>query len=352
MGYILGLFLTIMVINNVDSQELKLRKPYSQKNCPATMTNQMKAANILIARKIIRKLENITSVLDCSQPCASDSLCAYFSYHSVNRRCLHFKGLLAEHTIAQLMSDGWRYGRSVNGKIVFYTKLSTCDTEYCQKSCLFDIKEFVDGFIPYGAGNGDQFVREGDDVTDCTPVSGDFPLFTTKGHYRLCISSNGYFTVDTQSFSYTPSLENNAHIMMIPFNADTRSNGSDISFRMTSDPNDMILIDEAIMLSLNRPGYPADYKTKQALLVTNNNIPHYKYSRSNERYHFQTVLATDFTHTFIYMSFDRVDVGGPDNIGFNQPGICTRKFGLKSDGSLVTNSNIGIPGKYVFLAVC
>ena len=28
---------------------------------------------------------------------------------------------------------------------MFYTKLSTCDTEYCQKSCLFDIKEFVDG---------------------------------------------------------------------------------------------------------------------------------------------------------------------------------------------------------------
>ena len=139
---------------------------------------------------------------------------------------------------------------------------------------------------------------------------------------------------------------------MISFNADTRSNGSNISFRMTSNPQDLVLIDDAIMLSLSRPGYPANYKTKQALLITNNNVPHYSFRRSHEKYHFQTVLATDFTHAFVYWTFGRIDAEAMDNIGFHQPGICTNKFGLKADGSLVTNSNIGIPGKYVYMLEC
>ena len=138
--------------------------------------------------------------------------------------------------------------------------------------------------------------------------------------------------------------------MLVPFNTDLRSSGADISFRITSNPDDIKLIDDAIMLSLNQPGYPASYKTQEAIIITNNHIAYY--ANAEQKFHFQTVLATDFTHAFVYVSFDRLERQGEDNIGFHQPGIGTKNFGLTADGTLVNNSNIGIPGRYVFLLEC
>ena len=63
-------------------------------------------------------------------------------------------------------------------------------------SKIFD--QYFSGFIPYGEGFGDQYVRKGDDVTTCTPVSPDFPLFTTKGHHQICVS----FFLEIQLLAY------------------------------------------------------------------------------------------------------------------------------------------------------
>ena len=135
--------------------------------------------------------------------------------------------------------------------------------------------------------------------------------------------------------------------MLVPFNYDLRSYGRDILYRVTTDQNILRLINKDIALSKSAP----TFQSKEAIVITFNNVPYY--DNRNILFRFQAVIATDYKNTYTIFNYIRIDRPSYDNIGYAEPDgkiSCTpyKRFNINGN-NLTTTSNIGKPGKFVFL---
>ncbi|XP_066920704.1 uncharacterized protein [Clytia hemisphaerica] len=216
-------------------------------------------------------------------------------------------------------------------------------------SSIYVQPENCTGFsIPCGPQFGDQFVQAGDDVATCfSSFSKKFPLFSRVNRSKICICSNGYITLDKLQNSFRKSLTSGYPSVLIPFNYDMISLGNNILYRTTKDQNILNLVDRDISLSKS----VSSFKSKEAIVVTFNNVPHY--GNRNMIFRYQVVIATDYKNTYTIFNYDRMDNSGYDNIGYAEPDgevSCTpyKRFNLNGH-TLTTSSNVGKPGKFIFL---
>eukprot|EP00111_Clytia_hemisphaerica_P010998 TCONS_00032248-protein len=202
-------------------------------------------------------------------------------------------------------------------------------------------------FLPFGKEFGDDYGNAGDDVATCfSSFSQEFPLFFTKNHSKVCISSNGYITVDKHVSRIAAPLTSD-YTVLVPFNHDMRSLGNDISFRATKNKTILKVIDEDIA----QKHHSGEFRSKEAIVITFNNLQYYR--NSNLTYNYQAVLATDYDKVYAIFHYERMDTRGKNNIGFNEPSTTdscntTLIFNL-NENNLTTSSNIDKPGKFVFL---
>uniref|UniRef100_A0A7M5WRE4 NIDO domain-containing protein n=1 Tax=Clytia hemisphaerica TaxID=252671 RepID=A0A7M5WRE4_9CNID len=202
-------------------------------------------------------------------------------------------------------------------------------------------------FIPYGQSYGDRFANEGDSSSTCfSSFSKRFPLFSTANRSQVCINSNGFITVDNSNTDTRASLTS-YYSVLVPFNYDLKSYGRDILYRSTTQQNILSMIDKDILLSKSVPSF----KSKEAIVITFNNVPYY--DKRNILFRFQVVMATDYKNTYTIFNYDRIDNPGYGNIGYAEPDgevSCTpyKSFNLNGN-TLTTSSNVGKPGKFVFL---
>ena len=125
-----------------------------------------------------------------------------------------------------------------------------------------------------------------------------------------------------------------------------RSYGNDILYRTTKDQITLRLIDGDIALSKTTPSF----KSKEAIIITFNNVSYYKDRDILFRY--QVVITTDYKNTYTIFNYDRMDRASYDNIGYAEPDgrvSCTPYKHFNVNGNkLTTTSNVGFPGKFVF----
>ena len=109
------------------------------------------------------------------------------------------------------------------------------------------------------------------------------------------------------------------------------------------------MIDQDIAPAL-RHTYDDDFKAREAIIVTYNHIP--KYGNYNIRYHFQVVIATDFTHTFVILNYYDLD-SSAGKVGFHDTDCHQRTYFQRSYNSgpkrnLDRSSNVGVTGRFVY----
>jgi len=131
-----------------------------------------------------------------------------------------------------------------------------------------------------------------------------------------------------------------------------RSNGKDVFYRTTNDTAVLKLVDRDIALLLNKQKTgPTKFNARTAVIVTYNNVV--AYSSSSYRFKYQVVIATDYKHTYTIMNYHRLDLSTRGSSGFYERSSCkinTDVFTNSSDRTVLTStSNVGIPGKHVYL---
>ena len=135
--------------------------------------------------------------------------------------------------------------------------------------------------------------------------------------------------------------------ILIPYNLDLVNHGQNILYRTTKDPITLMLIDQDISLALEKYDNHSRFDATEAIIVTFDNIPQYG---NTNRFKYQAVIVTDYTNTFAILNYERLDENG-DEVGFSDPSCnYLKRFTTSSDKTVLTNtSNVGIPGKHIFL---
>ena len=136
--------------------------------------------------------------------------------------------------------------------------------------------------------------------------------------------------------------------ILIPYNLDLNNHGQNILYRTTKDPITLKLIDQDILLALEKYKHHSRFDATEAIVVTFDNIP--RYGNTNYRFKYQAVIATDYTNTFAILNYERLDENG-NEVGFSDPSCnYLKRFTTSSDKTVLSNtSNVGIPGKHIFL---
>ena len=136
--------------------------------------------------------------------------------------------------------------------------------------------------------------------------------------------------------------------ILIPYNLDLYNHGQNILYRTTKDPITLKLIDQDISLALEKSKNYSRFDATEAIIVTFDNIP--RYNNNQSRFKYQAVIVTDYTNTFAILNYGRLDENG-DEVGFSDPSCkYLKRFTTLSDKTVLTNtSNVGIPGKHIFL---
>ena len=134
--------------------------------------------------------------------------------------------------------------------------------------------------------------------------------------------------------------------ILIPYNLNLKNYGHNILYRTTKDPITLKLIDQDILLALKNYKQYSRFNATEAIIVTFNNIP--RYNNNQSRFKYQAVIVTDYTNTFAILNYERLDESG-NEAGFSDCNYLKR-FTTSSDKTVLTNtSNVGIPGKHIFL---
>ena len=123
--------------------------------------------------------------------------------------------------------------------------------------------------------------------------------------------------------------------------------GQNILYRTTKNPIILKLIDKDISLAPEKSKNYSRFDATEAIIVTFDNIP--RYGNTN-RFKYQVVIVTDYTNTFAILNYERLDENG-NEVGFSDPSCnYLKRFTSSSDKTVLTNtSNVGIPGKHIFL---
>lgn len=141
-----------------------------------------------------------------------------------------------------------------------------------------------------------------------------------------------------------------ANTLLVPYNVDLVSNGLDTFHRKTKDQKILSLIDRDVAKTLQTPGHPTQFKSKEAIIITFNNV--HKYGKPNIRFKYQVIIVTDYTNTFTILNYERLDEASSTVVGFTDPLSCkhtAKFFGDRNNKALLTTSNVGEAGKHVFL---
>ena len=124
--------------------------------------------------------------------------------------------------------------------------------------------------------------------------------------------------------------------------------GQNILYGTASSSYTFKVINQEISLALGRSGNPSSFNATEAIIITYDDIPHYVNRYTLFKY--QAVIATDYTNTFAILNYERLDRNG-NAIGYSDPSCNFHKyFATSSDQTdLTRTSNVGIPGKHIFL---
>ena len=135
--------------------------------------------------------------------------------------------------------------------------------------------------------------------------------------------------------------------ILIPYNVDLENHGQNILYRTTKDSYTLKLIDQDISLTLEKSKNYSRFDATEAIIVTFDNIPQYG---NTNRFKYQVIIATDYTDTFAILNYERLD-GNGNEVGFSDPSCnYLKRFTTSSNKTVLTNtSNVGIPGKHIFL---
>ena len=134
--------------------------------------------------------------------------------------------------------------------------------------------------------------------------------------------------------------------ILIPYNLDLENHGQNILYRTTKDPITLMLIDQDISLALEKYEHHSRFDVAEAIIVTFDNIP--RSNNNQSRFKYQAVIVTDYTNTFAILNYERLDENGHE-AGFSDSSY-SKRFTPSSDKTVLTNtSNVGIPGKHIFL---
>jgi len=128
-----------------------------------------------------------------------------------------------------------------------------------------------------------------------------------------------------------------------------KSSGSDIFYRTTNDKTILQAVDKDIALILGKQkGTPSTFNATSVIIITFDNIQALRSSFILFKY--QTVIATDFKNTFTIVDYERLDTNGKEAGFYEVQCKHLKRFASPFlNKQLVTNTNIGIPGKQVHL---
>ena len=156
--------------------------------------------------------------------------------------------------------------------------------------------------------------------------------------------------MDTRIDLYIRPTLDQTFPIIIPFNMDFVNShaGQHIAYRTTRDYRTLIRVNQDISLTRGKSGYPSNFKTAEAIIVTYNRIP--RYMHPNTKFTYQIIIATDYQNTFVILNYDRIDSNG-DGIGISENG-CVIDYILNRSNQqreLTWTSNVGRAGKHIFL---
>ena len=125
------------------------------------------------------------------------------------------------------------------------------------------------------------------------------------------------------------------------------SNGRNMFYRLATDRNTLELAKRDVARLNSGPSL--SFNATQVIVVTYDNVNQHR--GDSNRYHYQFALVTDGNVTYAVLNYERLDRNGPN--GYTEPvgRRCfdiTRRF-ASDVRSMVSTSNVGIPGKHVFL---
>jgi hypothetical protein len=220
----------------------------------------------------------------------------------------------------------------------------------------------INNLIPFGDEHNDQiFDRELNDISDPINLSIRYPFFN-KYYDQIRISNHGLIIFGNQT-SF-PSLKNPSEfpienlICVAPYWIDTNLKDdsiSDIFYREISFKTESNILYQ--ITKIIRNGFPklANQQMLWAFVVTWYKIGHDKNAIHRNTY--QSILTTNGYYSFTLFTYDQLEWSkGSSNIhsqiGFNS-GDNKNYFQLKKSFSseilnLINESNIGIPGQFVF----
>ena len=139
--------------------------------------------------------------------------------------------------------------------------------------------------------------------------------------------------------------------LLVPYNLDLVSNGLDTFYRRTKDQEILSLIDRDVAKSPQQTqGDPSKFNSTEAVIITFNNVQ--KYGDSDIRFKYQVIIVTDYQKTFTVLNYERLDEDSDTMVGFSDYLACkhtARFFKYQDRRTLLTTSNVGEPGKHVFL---
>ena len=161
----------------------------------------------------------------------------------------------------------------------------------------------------------------------------------------MYISTNGWIALGGSSF---PSFNSNVP-GIIPFSIDLdTSKGGQIYYREAISPLDLENIsDDIILFDLeNRKIENRNFYPKRAYIITWDKVSYY--SDPSHRHTFQVIIATDEISTFVIFNYNQLESSVTPIVGYNAGRISKYYSYTESSQKLLTESNVGYPGKWIF----
>ena len=216
-----------------------------------------------------------------------------------------------------------------------------CDYPFYGKTCeliLLNDKNTVSKFISYGSAVNDLNLPKNDEGTQ--QISNINLNFFGEIYSIMYIHTNGWISLGGSSF---PSFNSNVP-GIIPFSIDLdTSKGGQIYYREAISPLDLENISDDIILFdfENRNFY-----SKRAYIITWDKVSYY--SVPNHCHTFQVIIATDEISTFLIFNYNQLESSVTPTVGYNAGRISKYYSYTESPQKLLTDSNVGYPGKWIF----
>lgn len=135
--------------------------------------------------------------------------------------------------------------------------------------------------------------------------------------------------------------------VFIPYNLDFDTSSGRIRYGLTENATTLKLIDRDISLALDNYVNISSFKTVEAYVWTYDDVP--LKGNKSIKFKFQVILATDRLNTFAILNYDRLDLNSHGPVGFSEGSVCKQFTKSLDRRDLTRTSNVGRPGKHVYL---